>query len=295
MKRRAGVTLVELMVAIALATMLIGTASFIFIESRKLYDHSLHEINTANELRTSFEGIGRDLRDVQPTWATNWELKIDAVNGAEGPDDVLTFITLERRTTVPTAVQVQVKLGARDSNGLASLTRTVLRRFNPATAALDPVDPAEPERVLLRNVRLFMVEYDWVPEFADGAWGHGFVRGAGAAPLDGPSPSTGARFFYKSAANIKGSKLLFSGAAYNGVKRLPRRLATTFTILTPAAAGGTYPILDVVEANELRVLGAPDGACEVLVPLLPPALQLTVRHESQNGPRSHTQVLNLNP
>jgi hypothetical protein len=291
--RRAGVTLVELMVAIALATMLIGTASFIFIESRKLYDHSLVEINTANELRAAFEGVARDLRDVQPTWGANWELRIDNQNPAEGPTDTLTFVTLERRTGVPTPVQVRVQLGPRDAEGLASLTRQVLRRFNAAAGTLDAV--TEPERVLLRNVRLFVVEYAWVPELVDGPLGHGFVRGAGAAPLDGPATTAGARFFFGGSASITGRTVTVSTTPWSGAKRIPRRLAKTFTITSPATAAGTYPILDVVSATELSVLGAPEGTVQFLVPLLPPALQLTVRHEGQNGPRSHTQVMIVNP
>lgn len=291
--RRAGVTLVELMVAMTLATMLIGTASFIFIEARKLYDHSLNEINTANELRASFEGIGRDLRDVQPTWGANWELKIEDQTPAEGPSDTLTFVTLERRTGRPIPVQVQIGLGPRDGDGLAQLTRRVLRRFNAATATLDPV--TEPQRVLLDDVRLFVVEYAWVPELTNGKQGHGFVRGAGGDPFEGPAATAGARFFFRGSATITGTKVEVSTAPWYGAKRIPRRLATSLTVVSPTTAAGTYPILDVESATVLRVLGAPDGPVEFLVPLLPPALQLTVRHESRNGPRSHTQVLNLNP
>jgi prepilin-type N-terminal cleavage/methylation domain-containing protein len=288
---RRGFTLVELLVGIALATILIGVSSGIFLQSRRIYDRSLGEIATANEVRGATERLATDLRDVQPPRKTDFDLKITAANGAEGPEDTLEFVTLEGASRL--AVRVQIKLGARDDDGLAPLTRQVLARQNPTTDALTNV--TEPAVTLLDRVRSFEVLYSWASDATD--TGPEFLRGSGTGSLAGPSPSDGSRFSFWSKGTVAEGMLTLDPAEtpWHGTNAIPRAMGRTLYVTTASAAKRSYPILRVKSKTEIELVGAPDGAVDFFIPLMPNALQLTISQQAANGPRSITRIMNLNP
>lgn len=287
-RRGRGFTLVELMVAMALATILIGVAGYIFTSARRLYDHSLEEIAAAGELRLGFERLGRDLRDAPPPRLAGWEPKLQAVDGPEGPDDVLTIVTLERRPD-PAPCRVVVRLGARDADGLAPLTRQVTERWSAGANALAGV--SEPGEVLLPRVRTFEVRHAWV---LNGAGDAGRLQ-RGDVPELGPAPSTGARFVLRGSGTASAGVLDLTSTPWHPTLPIPRRLAHTVYVTSPAAAARAYPLLEVESTTRLRVAGLPDGTVDFWVPITPTALQVSVRHEGRNGPRSFTSVLELHP
>jgi prepilin-type N-terminal cleavage/methylation domain-containing protein len=308
--RARGFTLIELLVAMALGAILVGVTSFIFINAKQLYDHSLQEIATSNELRGGFDRLGRDLHDVQPNPTNGWQCGVRELNDpTNGPEDQLEYVTLERTETTSTPVKVQVRLGARDGDGLAPLIRSVTHRgFVPATMQLIAV--AQEDQVLLNRVRSFRVEYAWpsqglpepVPDAATptGSYaGHVFVRGSGRGPWSGPSPGAGVRFLYAGSGEIASNVLTISSAPYDtGGRVVPRQLAHRVFVTYQAAPTvvQAFPVVDVTSPTQLTLTGAIDGTVTSFwMPLLPDALQVTVNHESRNGPRSVTEVLKLSP
>ncbi|MBX3469534.1 MAG: prepilin-type N-terminal cleavage/methylation domain-containing protein [Planctomycetes bacterium] len=292
-ERAGGVTLVELMVALALATILVATASYIFMVARRLYDRSLEEIATANELRFAFERLGRDLRGLQPARLAGWEPRLEAVDAADGAaggaEDVLTFVTLEGARTGSLPVRVTVRLGPRDADGLAPLTRRVTERWDVAAQALTPA--TDPLELVLPRVRGLRVAHAWVTD--DVTQPHAFLRGAAAAL---PSASTGARFALRGQGTLAAGVLDLTSAPWDAARPVPRRLAHTLLVTGPAGGPlGAYPVLEVVSPTRLVVAGAPDGPVELVVPLTPEAFEVTIEHEGRHGPRSLTMVLAAHP
>ncbi|MCW8138247.1 MAG: prepilin-type N-terminal cleavage/methylation domain-containing protein [Planctomycetota bacterium] len=287
-ERAGGVTLVELMVALALATILVATASYIFMVARRLYDRSLEEIATANELRFAFERLGRDLRGLQPARLAGWEPRLEAVDAADGAEDVLTFVSLG---TGSLPVRVTVRLGPRDADGLAPLTRRVTERWDVAAQALAPAtDPLERGLPRVRGLR---VAHAWVTD--DVTQPHAFLRGAAAGPSL-PSASTGARFALRGQGTLAAGVLDLTSAPWDAARPVPRRLAHPLLVTGPAGGPlGAYPVLEVVSPTRLVVAGAPDGPVELVVPLTPEAFEVTIEHEGRNGPRSLTMVLAAHP
>ncbi|MCO5170224.1 MAG: prepilin-type N-terminal cleavage/methylation domain-containing protein [Planctomycetes bacterium] len=291
MRRARGVTLVELMVAMALATILVGTASYIFMVARRLYDRSLEEIATTNELRFAFERLARDLRGLQPGRVAGWEPRVEAVDAPEGAADVLTFVCLEGGRGGPTPVRVTVRLGPRDEDGLAPLTRQVTERWDVGAQALAPA--SDPLEQVLRRVRGFRVAHAWVTE--DVTQPHAFLRGA-TPGLTLPSAASGARFVLRGRGTLQAGVLDLASAPWDATRPIPRRLAHTLFVTGPAGGPlGAYPILEVLSPTRLVAAGAPDGPVEFVVPLTPEAFEVTVEHEGRNGPRALTQVLAASP
>lgn len=315
----SGFTLIELLVAMALGAILVGVTSFIFINAKQLYDHSLQEIATSGELRGAFEPVGRDLNDVQPSPTNGWQCGIRQLDFASDvPQDELEYVTLERTETTSTPIKVHVRLGARDADGLAPLYRIVTHRgFTPTTLQLIDLEPSQPQvllrqekRVLLNNVRSFKVEYAWPsqgrPEPAPNATaptgnnaGHVFIRGPGLGPWSGPSPSAGVRFLYSGNGAITNNVLAIASTPYDTAGRMiPRPLAhrVFLTYQSAPTVVQSFPILDVISPTQVRLTGATDGpVTNFWMPLLPKALQISVKHESRNGPRSVTEVIKLSP
>jgi prepilin-type N-terminal cleavage/methylation domain-containing protein len=303
-RTRSAFTLIELLVAMALGTMLVGITSFIFMSARKVYDQSLQEIATSNELRAGFDRLGRDLYDVQTVPTTGWSTNvIRATDSTHGPDDSLELVTLERSETSATPIRVRMKLGARDEDGLAPLVRTVTHRgVDAATGQL--LDVADSDQVLVNRVRSFLVEYSWpsqgryvTPNDSNNA-AHVFIRGNGVGPWSGPPPDAGARFVYSSTGTIDKGRITINGSRYEGATRVvPRQLARTlylrYTGATPSIEYA-LPIVEVFDASTIVVLGAPtNGPVSFWIPLPPRAFQITIKHEGRNGPRSVTEVLKV--
>lgn len=305
-RRSSGFTLIELLVAMALGTILVGVTSFIFMSARRVYDQSLAEIATSNELRAGFDRIGRDLYDVQVLPTTTWELKVVSNDDStHGPDDTLDFVTLERtELAAAVPIRVRLKLGARDGDGLAPLVRTVTHRgLDAATGQI--IDVGDTDQILLGRVRAFMVEYAWPSQGVPGPTvgsnaGQEFLRGPGVGPWIGPSPSSGARFVYSSEGTFANGLMTISGAKYDTSPRhAPRHLARMMYVKYDAAASPkpehAFPVLEVQSDTKIRVVGAADGDADFWIPLQPKAFKVTIRHEGRNGPRSVTEILKSAP
>lgn len=293
---RRGFTLVELLVGIALATILVGVASGIFLQSRRIYDRSLGEIAMANEVRGATDALQRDLRDIQLPRKAGWDLSITHQNGAAGPNDILVYVTMEGEAR-RNPMRVELRLGPPDDEGRSQLLRKVIGRYDATADAIDPVD--EPATALLGGAVSFEVQYAWAPPGT--VQGQQFVRGPGGDPgqeeLEGPEPNDG-RFVLRSEGTVVDGKLTIAAGeeTWHDTKLFPRSIGHTLHITAPDTAKGRgYPILEVLSPTELMLHGAADGTIEFYVPLLPPALQLTVALDTPNGPRSITQVVHLKP
>lgn len=85
-ERRRGFTLVELLVAIALGTILIGVVVFVWMQSTKIFSSTVNNLESYQRLRTVLDLIERDLANTNRT--IDMELYLDA--NANGHFDALT-------------------------------------------------------------------------------------------------------------------------------------------------------------------------------------------------------------
>ena len=88
-ERERGFTLVELLVAMALGSMLVGIVAFIFMQATTIRQGISDEVQSAFAVRGGLELIEQDLRGIQYPWQAGMDFQIERVDAAGAALDVL--------------------------------------------------------------------------------------------------------------------------------------------------------------------------------------------------------------
>jgi prepilin-type N-terminal cleavage/methylation domain-containing protein len=296
--RKTAFTLVELLVAMLLASILMGVISFVFMQSNRIYSETLDEIDATNVVRSCMEILGDDLRGIQlPAAAGGFtHLAIgSADDGGVNNLDVLRYQTLDRwNTRQPVNVEISIDTATgflvRKEVPLATVPPLMPNAF-PAGSSIN----------LAPNVESFTVEYAW-PTWPGGRgadkssflqWRRGAALPGGS--MSGSSPSTldGSRFVWRGTGTIDASSEL-KGVAYDSADHIPLEGATTAYVMQLSGGGG-YPVVALTGSFDTVVLaGAPPMTAPFVIPLLPPKLKITIKHRTPLGhQRSLERVLNI--
>ena len=290
--KKTAFTLVELLVAMALASILMGVISFVFMQSNKIYSETLDEIDATNVVRSCMEVLSDDLRGIQlpPSAGGYPHLAMgSADDGGVNNQDVLMYQTLDR-WNLKEPVNVEISID--------TTTGFLVRR------EADPATPANWTSLnLAPNVESFTVEYAW-PTWPGGRgagqssflqWRRGDALPAGTSSVSNPSTHDGSMFAWRGDGTVSATSEL-SSAAWDSTDFIPLDAATTAYILEPSVGGG-YPIVALTGAFDVVTLaGAPEITASVpfVVPLLPGKLRITIKHRTPLGhQRSLERVLNV--
>ncbi len=282
--RRSAFTLVELLVAMLLATILMGVISFVFMQSNRIYSETLDEIDATNVVRSCMEILADDLRGIQlppPSGGTPHLGIGSADNGGPNGDqaaDVLEYWTLDRwGTGAPARIIISID----------ATTGFLVRQ--DLTAGVDVN--------LAPNVEAFKVSYAW------STWPNGPTNGSTLAWLRGdplsssaspPSTIDGSKFVWRGLGTVNTDSEL-QATAWDPATLIPLEAATTAYILQ-ANGGGGYPVVALTGAfNSVVLAGAPPvTGAPFVVPLLPGKLRITIKHRTPLGhQRSLERVLNV--
>jgi prepilin-type N-terminal cleavage/methylation domain-containing protein len=272
-RRRGGFTLVELLVATALAVVLIGVVSFVFVQSSKIYSVTLEEVHASFVVRSGMDMIGRDLRAVELPFDPTLDVRAIPTDGPSGePLDTLEYSTVEG------GVPVNVRLQVDPTSGY--LVRRVVARWNPGAGAWTPVDERSD---LAADVVGFRVEYAW-PD-ANGALQ--FFRGP---PPSGGDPTNGTLFVFRGGGSIDADGRLIAGAAWSA-SAPPEAVAKSVHVMHSELTG-SFPVLSVDSPGQLTLAGATRASgVQFVCPMLPPAVRITLQTETQKGKRTLQRVL----
>jgi prepilin-type N-terminal cleavage/methylation domain-containing protein len=285
---RRAFTLLELLVAMTLGTILIGVVAFVFTQSSRIYDTTLEEVHATQVLRASFDLIGKDLRGVVIPRDTDMDMKITSADDANGnPQDTLEYCTVEPTPTGPNLIVVRLSL---DTN-TNYVVREVIRRWNGAS--FDTV--SEPSD-LCGRVDGFAVEYSWpgqtptstsppIPASFNGAprWVRGDMAGA-------PTASDGSLFVFRSVGTVADDGLLTSTTTWHSSLAPPQRLGKTLHLLHDLQQGA-FRVSAVEGTDTIRLdhaIGAADAT--FILPLYPKAVRLTLRHRELDGQKTRTLI-----
>ncbi|RMG07923.1 MAG: prepilin-type N-terminal cleavage/methylation domain-containing protein [Planctomycetota bacterium] len=273
--RRRAFTLVELLISMALGTILVGIVSFVFVQSSNVYNATLDEMHGSFVLRVGQDLLGRDLRSLVPPVNDHTLLKIQAVDGPTGAEDVLEYTCWGPNgagDVVPLKVRVSIK------NGF--LIREVYEEGDGTPTGYTALTPPR-ETDLGGDVVGFRVEYAW-PDSA----GLSFRRDVGTG---GATAANGTLFCHYGTGDLSANTFT-AGTAYAG-GTAPAALATTLYVRDVDLGGAfriasrgtnTYTLADTVPtANGLAFA----------VPVLPPALRLTITQQTGQGTRARARSM----
>lgn len=287
----AGFTLAEVLVSLALATILIGIMGAVFLQAHKTYEVTDRRIRIFSDLRFLLERLESDLQNVQTDIVADglnqeeylfkirkavWDPPGSAVDPREPHADEIQFVTMQRSGSrgVPTWVWVYLDTNTNPQNPTLRQVRQTLQ-YDQTTPGLLVADGTAENRSIATGVRSFHIRYGRTQGNLD-------VYGEADDTAEADDNTfDGSLFYRRGTGAVSGGVLTPTGG---------QSLPTTLSPLQPVALwweeGGTthrgsYGFLGFQPPTSTTAAlldGAPDASLvNFHIPLLPSSVEIEFR------------------